>query len=264
MNPEFFVQYQTGSVLDKLLSNLGGLPKGVNYMVVGDPGVGKTTVTLDILANLKLHHPELRVLFISAEMNEIDLFVYVQRYPKFGDIDIFFAEKDLDNGRINAEIIPEILDTAWDVVLIDSFTELQGIMMDEMEINSKAAESFLLTLIKQHNKGQNQTQTHTTFLTIQQVTKSGMFVGSNRLKHMITAMMELRLDKKDNVFSNRYITFSKHRRGSVGVKLYYDLTQNSDVHYNEERFEADQQLNQERADLAEQLRQFTSRLDDVL
>ena len=41
-----FVNYLSGTVLDSLLCSYRGLPKGVNYMVIGDPGVGKTTVVL--------------------------------------------------------------------------------------------------------------------------------------------------------------------------------------------------------------------------
>ena len=59
-------------------------------MVIGDPGVGKTTIILDLLANLQKENPKLKILFVSAEMNEIDLAIYVSRYPKFQDINILF------------------------------------------------------------------------------------------------------------------------------------------------------------------------------
>lgn len=95
----------------------------------------------------------------------------------------------------------------------------------------KEAESWLLKLIKQQNKAQNSRHLNTTVLTIQQVTKTGNFVGSNRLKHSITAMMELKLDNPKNIYSERYVTFSKHRRGDVGVKLYYNLSSTGDVFF---------------------------------
>ena len=76
-----FINYHTGTVLDELLCSYNGLPKGVNYMIIGDPGVGKTTIILDMLANIAKLEPGARILFISAEMNEIDLAIYVQRYP---------------------------------------------------------------------------------------------------------------------------------------------------------------------------------------
>ena len=39
-NPELFCNYMSGTVLDELLCSYKGLPKGVNYMIIGDPGVG--------------------------------------------------------------------------------------------------------------------------------------------------------------------------------------------------------------------------------
>ena len=81
----------TGKIMDELLCSYKGLPKGVNYMVIGDPGVGKTTIILDLLSDLSLYNSA-KVLFVSAEMNEIDLAIYVQRFPKFQNLDILFVE----------------------------------------------------------------------------------------------------------------------------------------------------------------------------
>lgn len=82
-DPKLFETFHCGTALDELLSSHQGLPRGVNYMIIGDPGVGKTTIILDMLANMQNRYPKARILFVSAEMNEIDLTVYVERYPKF-------------------------------------------------------------------------------------------------------------------------------------------------------------------------------------
>ena len=55
-------------------------------------------------------------------------------------------------------------------------------------------------------------------------------------------MMELKLDNPKNIYSDRYITFSKHRRGDVGVKLYYNLSSTGDVFFDEARFQKDQHI----------------------
>lgn len=219
-----FKNYLTGTVLDELLCSYRGLPKGVNYMIIGDPGVGKTTIILDMIANIGITYPQLKILFISAEMNQIDLAVYVQRFPKFGDINILFIDSNFEEETHNWETVRDALDEGWDIVVIDSFYELQGIIKEEENTTMKKAESLLLSLIKNHNLGSNKLKKNTTFLTIQQVTKTGAFIGSNRLKHMITAMMELRLDNPKNIYSDRYIVFTKHRLGDVGKKLYYNLS----------------------------------------
>ena len=260
-DPGLFVNYRSGTVLDNLLCSYQGLPKGVNYMIIGDPGVGKTTIILDLIANIDRQNAGTRILFISAEMNEIDLAVYVQRYPKFGDLNIMFVESYFDGHRHHLHEIEDVLQQGWDIVAIDSFHELQGIVKEEEDITMRLAETKLLALIKRHNKAINDTHTNTTFLTIQQVTKSGAFIGSNRLKHMITAMMELRLDNPKNIYSDRYVVFSKHRRGDVGVKLYYNLSSTGDVTFDEQRYRQELQLRNLQSNVSTQLRDFASQFE---
>ena len=258
-----FENWMTGKIMDELLCSYKGLPKGVNYMVIGDPGVGKTTIILDLLSDLSLYNSA-NVLFVSAEMNEIDLAIYVQRFPKFQNLDILFVEGEFEQEPHSCktlERLSKILGQGWDVVAIDSFYELQGIIKEEENITLKKAESMLLSLMKQQSKGGNSKSINTTFLTIQQVTKSGAFVGSNRLKHSITAMMELRLENPKNIYSDRYAVFTKHRRGDVGVRLYYDLGSTGDVFYNEERYRNDQQIRRLQSNAANSIRNLADQFD---
>lgn len=256
-----FKNFLSGSALDWVLSSSYGLPCGVNYMVIGDPGVGKTTIILDLLANLQKENPELKILFVSAEMNEIDLAIYVSRYPEFQHINILFVESDCSINTHNWDKVYSVLSEGWDIVAIDSFYELQSIIKEEEDIKMKEAESRILSIIKRQNKAENSRGVHTTFLTIQQVTKSGAFVGSNRLKHMITAMMELRLENAKNIYSDRYVVFSKHRRGDVGVRLYYSLEQGGNVFYDVERFEDDKHIKQMQKKVGNAIRNFADEFD---
>jgi predicted ATP-dependent serine protease len=258
-----FENFRVGNALDSILCNYLGLPKGVNYMIIGDPGVGKTTIILDMLANIQTLSPDAKILFVSVEMNKIDLAVYMQRYPKFRYLNMLFVESEMDDESHIWPELTEILDAGWDIVAIDSFGELQGIIKEEENIRQKKAESMILALIKSHNKACNKRCINTTFLTIQQVTKTGNFVGSNRLKHSITAMMELRLENAKNIYSDRYIVFSKHRRGDVGVRLYYSLSTEGNVFYDETRFEQDAKIKHMQANVSEQIRHFADDFDKL-
>ena len=124
-------------------------------MIIGDPGVGKTTIILDMIANIGIAYPQLKILFVSAEMNQIDLAVYVQTFPKFGDIDILFIDSNFEEETHNWETMRDALSEGWDIVDVDSFYELQGIIKEEESITLKKAESLLLSLIKKHNLGSN-------------------------------------------------------------------------------------------------------------
>jgi DNA repair protein RadA/Sms len=209
-------------------------------MVVGDPGVGKSTVTLDIIANAKKSGS--KVLFISAEMNQVDLYLYVKRYPKFGELDIFFPQ-DIQDNEDPRKVLNEILDTGYDLVLIDSFVELQETIREHAKMTRNGSEKWLLDMMYKQNLGQNKGKKYTSFLNIQQVNKGGTFVGSNKLKHMTTGMMEIRfVDERSQ--DERYVVFSKNRRGHVGKQMFFDLSASGDVTYDTERFKKSESLKQ--------------------
>ena len=89
-NDDLFIPMKTKTIVDSLLSSEGGLFPGTNTVVIGDPGVGKSTVLLDWIANMQDQGK--KVLFISGEMNDIDMYGYVKRFPKFGKLPIMFMQ----------------------------------------------------------------------------------------------------------------------------------------------------------------------------
>lgn len=254
-----FEAHKTGTPLDGLFSIDGGVPKATNWMVVGDPGVGKSTVTLDIISNAKKNGS--KVLFISAEMNQVDLYLYVQRYPKFGDIDIFFPQ-EMSEGDNPKKVLEEILSDGYDIVLIDSFIELQEIIREECHMTRNSSEKYLLDLMYRHNLGQNNGKHFTSFLNIQQVNKGGTFVGSNKLKHMTTGMMEIRfVDERTQ--DERYVVFSKNRRGHVGKQMYFDLAAKGNVTYDMSRFKKTEELKQLKKAEREKIKESSKDFDTL-
>ena len=227
-DPSLFTPMKTGTIVDTVLSNQGGIFPGTNTVVVGDPGVGKSTVLLDWLADFQSKGK--RVLFISGEMNEIDLYGYVKRYPKFGRVPILFMQQYADNAQ---GAVQKALEGGYDVVLVDSWAEINDLVMEENGWTRRKAESWLLDLMDKHNKADNETNRHTAFICIQQMTKGGDFAGSNRIKHMTTAMAHLKFDGRGRD-AERYIIFSKNRRGDVGDKIYFRLFRNNNVEYSYE------------------------------
>jgi predicted ATP-dependent serine protease len=122
----------------------------------------------------------------------------------------------------------EVLAEGYDCVLIDSFAEVQCTVKESIHISGNAAEKWLIDLMLSHNLGGNKNKKNTTFLAIQQVTKGGVFVGSNKLKHNTTGMLELRRGDED---INPHMVFTKNRRGQVQEKLFYSLSNSGDVDY---------------------------------
>lgn len=230
---DLFVPMKTGKPVDFLFSNEGGVPKACNFMLIGDPGVGKSTVSMDILSDLA--EAGYKVLFISAEMTRIDLYGYVKRYEKFGNLDILFTGEYCDSNP--KTVLENALKPGFDVVLIDSFAEVQEDIKEVLKYSSAGSEKFLIDLMLSHNMGNNDSGRNTTFIAIQQVTKGGVFVGSNKLKHNTTGMLELRFDQDTGT---QFLVFTKNRRGPVLKRMFYSLSETGDVRYDERRFNNDE------------------------
>ena len=221
-NDNLFNPMKTKTRVDQFFSNEGGIMPGVNYVGTGDPGVGKTTVLLDILADVK--NSGKKCLFISGEMNAIDMVGYVKRFPKFGDLDILFMG---DYSEVNPDVVLRTaLKEGYDLVLIDSMAEVADMYTDYFGGTNKSNQGKLLQLFEEHNLGNNDAKLNSSFLIIQQVTKSGGFAGSNKLKHMTTGMLHMRMSDE-----GRYLHFSKNRRGGNGNKLFFSLSGRGKVEY---------------------------------
>lgn len=235
-DPKLFEPIKTGKPVDTLLSTAGGFPRATNFMMVGDPGVGKSTVAMDIISDLQISGAS--VLFVSAEMDRIDLYGYVKRYPKFGTIDILFLGDYLDqNPKL---VLEHMFNRGYDIILIDSFVEVQDTVKEANGMSTGSTEKWLIDLMKKNNDGQNERKTYTSFLCIQQVTKGGNFVGSNKLKHNTTGMMEVRFEED----GTRYIMFTKNRRGEVNKRMFFDLSATGDVQYDTARYDLDEAARQ--------------------
>ena len=226
INPDLFQPMLTGTVVDKFVSQDGGFLPGSMIMAAGSPGVGKTTVLLELI--VALHSAGKRALFISAEMNQIDMARYLKRFPNWGQLPILFLA-DYEDPKT---VIEQTLNQGWDIVLTDSYTEVNDTVKEESNMSRGATEKWFLDLMSANNKGQNEKAIYTTFITILQMSKGGVFVGSNKLKHMTTAMMDIAFEG-----DRRYMEFTKNRLGQVGKKLYFEI--GNGIKFDEARYTRD-------------------------
>jgi len=231
---ELFKPMATCSPFDKFVSNDGGIMPGSNVMAAGAPGVGKTTVLLELLHMVRECDPTRRVLFISAEMTELDMARYLKRFPHWGDLPIFFTSNLGDQDPKRA--LEAVLNEGWDLVLTDSYTEVNDTVKEECGMTKTKTEKWFLDLMNNHNKGANKLGKYTAFITILQLSKGGNFVGSNKLKHMTSAMMSIDWKGGENS-SERYLQFSKNRLGAVGQRLFFSL--DGGVTFDEKRYTRD-------------------------
>lgn len=212
-----FVPMSTGNnVLDSFISSEGGFMPASNVVMIGSPGIGKSTVCLNLLSRLARHGNK-RVLFVSGEMNRIDMFRYCRRFPEFASLDTLFLS---DYSEVPQQAIEQAFEAGYDAILIDSFAEVITCVQEANGWSNKRAETWLIDLMEHHNEGNNDTNSFTCFLVIQQVTKNGDFLGSNRLKHMTSAMLEMYRDRSNDC---NVMEFTKNRLGAAGEQIAFRI-----------------------------------------
>ena len=231
-----FNPMKSGTGLDLLISDAGGIMPATIAVCCGSPGLGKSIVTLDWIANIQSQNPALSVLFVSAEMKQTDMFSYTRHFPHFRNVTTFFPG-DFIEDAVGDKVI-SVFEQGWNLILVDSLAAMLDILRGEnSQLNQNTAEKWFINLMLNHTQGLNSRKIYTAFILIQQVTKSGIFAGSMKLKHETTAMMEMRRDEE----GNRYIEFSKNRRGTTLKRMYFNIITGK-VEYDINRWHKDAEL----------------------
>lgn len=226
-----FELFRTGKKIDDLFSDHeegGGLYGGTVNIVIGESGVGKSTVMLDTLAAITDQNPDARVLYISSEMTRNDILFYYKKTPAIGKVPTLLLMDYVKTGQLD-KVLEQAFNGAYDIILLDSYQDVLVKLKEVQNWKSTYAESWLTnTMIDAAEKS------GCSVLAIQHMTKGGTYVGSTYLKHATTSMLEIRFD----MGGQRYIEFSKNRRGgsAVGKRLYFSLAEDGSILYDDARF----------------------------
>jgi DNA repair protein RadA/Sms len=217
-----FKPFKTNTELDIILSTEGGLMPGINLIIAGGPGSGKTTVVLDMMS--KFTQQGLKCLYVSAEMDEIGHYKYCKRMPNFGCVQTLFLKEYQDNIK---DVLEYVFSLGYDIIAIDSIAEVLEMYKSLYKTTEYAAESWYLKLQDRMKKGDNELSYNTSFINIQQVTKNNDHKGSNRLKHNVDAFSTIERSK-DGL--ERSIHFEKNRDCDKDFKIFFSIY-NGAVHY---------------------------------
>mgnify|MGYP004457838249 FL=1 len=181
--------------LDRVLG--GGLVKGSLVLVGGEPGIGKSTLILQICDKII---GEGKVLYVSGEESAEQVKIRADRLNINNDDIMFLGETDID-------IIQEaILNTNPKLVIIDSIqtmysediTSAAGTVSQVREITAR-----IMRICKENS---------ITTIIIGHVTKDGNIAGPRVLEHMVDTVLYL---EGERYFSYRMLRSVKNRFGST-------------------------------------------------
>lgn len=176
----------------------GGLVQGSLTLIGGDPGIGKSTILLQVAAHLA--RDGIRVLYVSGEESPGQIKLRADRLGGVGDEALFLGETNLE--RIEAAI-----DAAKPaVVVIDSIqTVYHGDISSAPGSVSQVRESTGVLLRIAKTLG-------ISILIVGHVTKEGTVAGPRVLEHMVDTVLYFEGDRHA---SYRILRAVKNRFGST-------------------------------------------------
>lgn len=191
------VRWSTGyAELDRVLG--GGIVKGSMLLVGGDPGIGKSTLLLQVTRNLAADGR--RVIYVSGEESLHQIKLRAGRIGSVSDQLKFYCETDLDR------ITEVLLEEKPELAVIDSIQTMNNSSVDSAPgsiSQIRETTGVLLRLAKQMG---------ITFFIIGHVTKEGTVAGPRVLEHMVDTVLYF---EGDRYASYRIIRGVKNRFGST-------------------------------------------------
>ena len=192
--------------LDRVLG--GGIVPGSLVLVGGDPGIGKSTLLLQVCRNLA--QAERKVLYISGEESLQQIKIRAQRIGTFTESLELLCETNLsDISAVMRERKPE-------VVIIDS---IQTMYSEEVSSapgsvsQVRQATSLLLQLAKSLD---------ITIFIVGHVTKEGVVAGPRVLEHMVDTVLYFEGDRHA---AYRVLRGVKNRFGSTNEIGVFEMRQ---------------------------------------
>lgn len=182
--------------LDRVLG--GGIVSGSMVLVGGDPGIGKSTLLLQVCRNLADQH--VSVLYISGEESLQQIKIRAQRIGSFTDDLKLLCETNL------AEIRQTIDIEKPQIVVIDSIQTMYNEDISSAPGSVSQVRESTATLL-QVAKGSG-----VTVFIVGHVTKEGVVAGPRVLEHMVDTVLYF---EGDRYASYRILRGVKNRFGST-------------------------------------------------
>jgi len=182
--------------LDRVLG--GGIVPGAVVLLAGEPGVGKSTLLLEVAAQTASRGS--RTLYVSGEESASQVRLRAERTRALNDELLFAAETDLGAVLSHLEQIrPELL--VIDSVQAIASQEVDGVPGGVTQIREVAA--TLVRVAKEHGIAT---------ILVGHVTKDGSVAGPRLLEHLVDVVLAFEGDRNSSL---RIVRAVKNRYGPV-------------------------------------------------
>ena len=194
------------SELDRVLG--GGIVKGSLVLVGGDPGIGKSTLLLQMCA--KLADKNVSVLYVSGEESERQIAIRSERLGRQSSDMLLYCETDIE------KIETAIENGKPEVVIVDSIQTMYSSKADSAAGSISQVREVTSTLLR-ISKGLG-----VSIFIVGHVTKEGTVAGPRTLEHMVDTVLYF---EGEDVASYRILRAVKNRFGSTNEVGVFDMGQ---------------------------------------
>ncbi len=182
----------------------GGIVAGSIVLVAGEPGIGKSTLFLQIGLMLQ----NLRVLYISGEESEQQIKMRAERVNIQNDNFYLLTETNTNS------IFNEIKKVKPNVVIIDSIQTLQSSLIE----SSAGSVSQIRECTGEFQRFAK--ETNTPVFLIGHITKDGSIAGPKILEHIVDTVLQFEGDRH---YAYRILRTLKNRFGSTNEIGIYEM-----------------------------------------
>jgi len=189
--------------VDRLLG--GGIVKGSLVLMGGEPGIGKSTLSLQ----LPLHAPSLKTLYVTGEESVKQVKMRADRLGGDASNCFIFSETDM------TRIIEEAEATAPDLVIVDSVQTMSCPHVESTAGSVTQIKEVAATLLRFAK------ETGVPVILIGHITKEGSIAGPKVLEHIVDVVLQF---EGENRGAYRVLRSIKNRFGSTAELAVFEMT----------------------------------------
>ncbi len=183
----------------------GGLVPGSVILLGGEPGIGKSTLLLQLA--MKMH--DLDVLYVSGEESDQQVKMRAERLNISSDDCYFLSETNIQ------KIFHQVKEVKPRVLVIDSIQTLHSDHID----STPGSVSQIRECAGEFQKFAK--QTHTSVFLIGHITKDGSIAGPKVLEHMVDTVLSFEGDRN---YGYRILRTMKNRFGSTSELGIFEMS----------------------------------------